>query len=137
MGVSRQAIRVHLVAFGFAIGVGFVGEARAQTTPEARGQALAVSHCSRCHAVEPTGDSPNPKAPPFRRLHERFPVENLAEALVEGIRVSHTQMPQFRFSEDDAADIIAYLQSIQTDAAPRATPAAPAAPPPAPVVAPK
>lgn len=69
-----------------------------------------------CHAIGKAGDSPNPIAPPFRRLHERYPVENLAEALAEGILVGHPEMPEFRFSAHEVLDIIAYLKSIQTDA---------------------
>jgi mono/diheme cytochrome c family protein len=130
-------MRVPLLAAGVAIGLGFVTEARAQTTPEARGQALVADHCGRCHAVGAVGDSPNPQAPPFRRLHERFPVENLAEALVEGLRVGHTQMPQFQFSEQDAGDIIAYLKSIQSDAQAPVGQAAPASAAATPAAAPK
>ena len=80
----------------------------------ARGHDLVVSDCSMCHAVGPTGDSPNPLSPPFRELHKRYPVEDLGEALSEGIMVGHPQMPQFKFGPDDIADIIHYMQSIQT-----------------------
>jgi cytochrome c len=81
-----------------------------------RGHDLVQANCSMCHAIGTAGDSPNPLSPPFRTLHERYPVENLAEALAEGILVGHPQMPQFRFAADEVADIIAYLQSIQTHA---------------------
>ena len=116
MPASRRAPPFPLAAIGLALALGWTTQVGAQPTPEARGRALVAGQCSRCHAVDAAGDSPNPQAPPFRRLHERFPVENLAEALVEGIRVSHTRMPQFQFSEQDASDIIAYLKSIQSDA---------------------
>ena len=79
-----------------------------------RGHDLAEADCSMCHAIGPTGDSPNPLSPRFRDLHERYPVEDLAEALSEGIMVGHRQMPQFRFAPDEVRDIIAYLQSIQS-----------------------
>jgi mono/diheme cytochrome c family protein len=81
----------------------------------ARGHDLVVADCSMCHAVGPVGDSPNPLSPPFRELHKRYPVEDLAEALAEGIMVGHPQMPQFKFGQEDVADIIHYLESIQTD----------------------
>lgn len=81
----------------------------------ARGHRLLVQDCAVCHQVETTGDSPNPLAPRFRELHKRYPVEDLAEALAEGIMVGHPQMPQFRFAPDEVADVIHYLQSIQTD----------------------
>ncbi len=79
-----------------------------------RGHDLVQNDCSMCHAIGPTGDSPNPLAPRFRELHKRYPIEDLAEALSEGIMVGHPQMPQFRFGSGEVADIIAYLQSIQT-----------------------
>ena len=80
-----------------------------------RGFDFARRNCAMCHAIDREGDSPNPLSPPFRRLHDRYPVENLAEALAEGILVGHPQMPEFRFSPREILDIIAYLKSIQTD----------------------
>ena len=79
-----------------------------------RGEAIVVRNCSMCHAVGRAGDSPNPQAPRFRELHQRYPVENLGEALAEGILTGHPQMPEFRFTAEEVSDIIAYLQSIQT-----------------------
>ena len=93
----------------------------APTTPSpaeasiARGQALVQRNCGMCHAIGPVGDSPNPLAPHFRELHERYPVEDLAEALGEGIIVGHPLMPELRFSSEEVTDIIAYLESIQTN----------------------
>ena len=79
-----------------------------------RGHDLVQNNCSMCHAIGTSGDSPNPLSPRFRELHLRYPIEDLAEALSEGIMVGHPQMPQFRFGADEIHDIIAYLQSIQT-----------------------
>ena len=79
-----------------------------------RGRAFAQQNCGRCHAIGPSGASPLAKAPPFRTLHERYPVENLTEALAEGIRTGHPEMPQF--DELDTAqidDLIAYLKSLE------------------------
>jgi cytochrome c len=81
---------------------------------EKRGEALVTRNCTGCHAVGVIGDSPLPRAPAFRDLHKRYPVENLAEALAEGILTGHPQMPEFRFSPPEVSDIIAYLKSIQT-----------------------
>jgi len=79
-----------------------------------RGRLIVQRNCSMCHAVGRTGDSPNPAAPHFRDLSERYPIDDLAEALAEGIVVGHPEMPQFRFSSQEVSDILAYLQSIQT-----------------------
>ena len=78
-----------------------------------RGEALLSSNCSRCHAISTTGESPNPKAPHFRDLDQRYPIDSLAEALAEGIRTGHPQMPEFVFAPDEVDSIIAYLKSIQ------------------------
>ena len=79
-----------------------------------RGRALVQRNCSQCHAVGVKGDSPNAAAPRFRELHERYPVEMLAEALAEGMLTGHPAMPEFRFAPRQIDDIIVYLKSIQT-----------------------
>jgi mono/diheme cytochrome c family protein len=82
---------------------------------EERGRAIAEQHCSTCHAVGRTGESPAPEAPPFRRLSENYRVDTLQEALAEGISVGHPAMPQFQFAPEDVDALIAYLQSIQDE----------------------
>ena len=81
----------------------------------ALGQAIAEKNCSRCHAVGHTGDSPNPKSPPFRTLSSRYPLANLEEALAEGIMVGHQgpEMPQFQLDPGQIEGLMAYLSSIQ------------------------
>src|SRR5690348_16413972 len=72
-----------------------------QTGSVKRGQAFAEEHCATCHAVGRGDSSPYAPAPPFRTLHLRYDVVNLAEAFAEGIIVSHNgarQMPQFMLS---------------------------------------
>ena len=91
----------------------------------ARGRMLVQNNCGMCHAIGPFGDSPNALAPRFRELHKRYPIEDLGEALAEGIIVGHPGMPQFRFDADEVSDIIAYLQSIQTHQHAQAPAAAP------------
>jgi mono/diheme cytochrome c family protein len=81
-----------------------------------RGRAYAERSCSLCHAIGRTGASPYAPAPPFRSLHERYPVEDLAEALAEGISVSHRgprQMPEFTLSAPMIDDFLAYLKSLE------------------------
>ena len=78
-----------------------------------QGGRLARAHCARCHAVGRAGASPLPAAPPFRDLHDRYPVEDLAESLAEGIRTGHPSMPEFRFDPDQAQSLIAYLKSLE------------------------
>jgi mono/diheme cytochrome c family protein len=84
----------------------------AQGNPQA-GQRLAEANCARCHAVGRAGDSPLRIAPPFRTLHTGYPVENLAEALAEGITVGHPAMPEFRLDPDQIDNLIAYLKTLE------------------------
>jgi len=115
MDVSAGARQRLTLAVATALAVALSSQAHAQATSEARGHALVLRNCAMCHAVETVGDSPNPQAPPFRRLHERYAVEDLGDAIAEGIRVGHPQMPEFRFGAHEIIDIIAYVKSIQTD----------------------
>ena len=85
-----------------------------------KGEALVKENCSRCHAIGKEGDSPHPEAPPFRTLSSKYPVEDLAESLAEGIVSGHPDMPIFVFSPHDVEAIIEYLESIQDAPAPPA-----------------
>jgi len=78
-----------------------------------RGRHLALVHCARCHSIDASTASSFPKAPPFRTLHTRYPVENLEESLAEGIITGHPSMPEFRFDPDQIADFIQFLKSLQ------------------------
>ena len=86
---------------------------RAEDAAVQRGRAFAQANCARCHAVGSAGESPLPKAPPFRALHQRYPVENLVEALGEGIRTAHRAMPEFQLEEPQIGDLIAFLKSLE------------------------
>ncbi|HEX9753710.1 MAG TPA: cytochrome c [Methyloceanibacter sp.] len=88
----------------------------------AKGEVLVRENCSRCHAIGTEGDSPHPDAPPFRTLSSKYPVEDLAESLAEGIVSGHPDMPIFVFSPHDVAAIIEFLQSIQDQPAPAEEP---------------
>lgn len=81
-----------------------------------RGQTFAQANCSMCHAVGRFGTSPLPIAPPFRTLHERYPVEDLEESLAEGIVTGHPSMPQFRLDPAQINDLIAYLKGLEQPA---------------------
>jgi cytochrome c len=77
-----------------------------------RGEALLERACGSCHAVG-RGESADKGAPAFRTLGQRYPVEDLEEALGEGFMSGHPDMPEFKFDGDDVGAIIAYLKSIQ------------------------
>jgi cytochrome c len=79
----------------------------------AQGQRLAEERCAACHAVGRTGASPRPPAPAFRDLHRRYPVDQLAEALAEGIVTGRPEMPEYRFDAAEVDGFIAYLRSLE------------------------
>jgi cytochrome c len=88
--------------------------AAAQMSPSVqRGQTFVRANCSNCHATDRLSASPLKVAPPFRELHQRYPVESLQEALVEGVRTGHASMPEFRLDPGQASDVIAYLKTLE------------------------
>ena len=78
-----------------------------------KGEALVSKNCSPCHAIGKEGDSPHKEAPPFRTLSAKYPIDDLAESLAEGIVSGHPDMPIFAFSPHDVEAIIQYMESIQ------------------------
>ena len=76
------------------------------------GRAIVEQKCARCHAIGATGESPHPKALPFRFIVKRYPVEDLAEALAEGIVSGHPDMPVFAFEPAQINAILAYIDSL-------------------------
>jgi cytochrome c len=77
-----------------------------------RGKAIVEANCSQCHAAGVTGKSSHPNAPEFRNLHQRYPIESLAEALAEGIATGHPDMPEFVATPEQIDAIIAYIGSL-------------------------
>lgn len=88
-------------------------QVQAQAGRIQRGQTFVQTNCALCHAVGRYGESPLKEAPPFRTLEKRYPIENLAEALAEGIITGHPSMPEFQLDPAQINDVIAYLKSIQ------------------------
>jgi len=66
-----------------------------------------------CHAIGRIGESSLQEAPPFRTLQRKYPIEDLAEPLAEGITTGHPSMPEFQLDAAQIDDVIAYLQSVQ------------------------
>ena len=78
----------------------------------AAGKKLAEKLCSKCHSVAKTGTSTNEKAPAFRTFVQKWPIENLEEALAEGIVVGEHTMPEFEFEPRDITRLLAYIGSL-------------------------
>ncbi len=87
--------------------------ALAASTAEQRGKAFARANCARCHAVDRTSASRLGIAPPFRTLHQRYPIENLGEALAEGISTGHADMPVFELTPNQIHDLLSYLKTLE------------------------
>lgn len=106
-------------SFLCAIGCGLIATLtlRGMLTPAAadveQGRRMARLYCARCHAIDRVSPSPLTIAPPFRTLHERYPVEMLQEALAEGIVTGHPAMPEFSFEPDQVNDFILLLKSLE------------------------
>ena len=78
-----------------------------------RGQVIARTYCMGCHSIDRVSASPLTIAPPFRTLHKKYPVENLEEALAEGISTGHPTMPEFRFDPGQINDFISFLKTLE------------------------
>jgi cytochrome c len=87
--------------------------ALAASPAEQRGKTFALTNCARCHSIDRVTQSPLKIAPPFRTLHNRYPVETLAEALAEGIQTGHPTMPEFQLDPDQIHDLLSYLKTLE------------------------
>jgi mono/diheme cytochrome c family protein len=81
--------------------------------PIQHGRALLQEYCARCHSIGKTGNSRDADAPPLRTLGRSFDLDQFPRLLERGISSDHPDMPEFKFSEDDARAVSAYLRTIQ------------------------
>jgi cytochrome c len=100
-----------LALLGFAL---LASDAAGLSAAEKRGQVLSTRLCARCHAIGKTDASQRPAAIPFRRLGQRVSLDTFASRLRQGLMSGHHDMPEFRFSRDDAHAMVAYLRLIQS-----------------------
>ena len=78
------------------------------------GAAIQFHLCSRCHSVGRTGASPNRQAPPFRSFSEtKLYDSDFKQRLETGLISIHPFMPTFRFSTEEAEEVLSYMRSIQ------------------------
>ncbi|WFU43522.1 cytochrome c [Bradyrhizobium sp. CB82] len=85
----------------------------AASKAEQRGKTYARANCARCHAIDRRSESLLKIAPPFRTLHQRYPIETLGEALAEGIYTGHADMPAFELDPDQIHDLLSYLKTLE------------------------
>lgn len=82
--------------------------------PVAHGKRLVQENCATCHAIGAVDESTHKEAPPFRTLSQFYPIEALEEAFAEGIETGHPDMPVFEVDIIDLQDMLAFIESIQT-----------------------
>lgn len=97
----------------FAFFVVASGASSSSASNAEQGKRLALTYCAKCHAIDKVSASPLKIAPPFRTLHERYPVGMLEESLAEGIVTGHPAMPEFRFEGDQIGDFMAFLKTLE------------------------
>lgn len=90
-----------------------VPEAETGEALRSAGAGIAAAQCAACHAIAADDTGAHSQAPPLRYLSRTYPVDQLAEALAEGIVVGHPDMPVFAFSTGEIEALLAYLDSIQ------------------------
>ena len=86
--------------------------ASAQDTPR-HGRALLREFCGNCHAIGRSDRSRMPYAVPFRTLGRTFDLDRFPQLLERGISSTHPDMPEFKFSKENARAAAVYLRSIQ------------------------
>ena len=95
-------------------GAALSGAHAQQQDPAAqRGLAFVKTNCARCHSIDKLSPSSLKAAPPFRTLHQRYPVDSLAEAMAEGIVTGHPTMPEYQLDPGQIADVLAFLRTLQ------------------------
>jgi mono/diheme cytochrome c family protein len=87
--------------------------ALAEDAQIAYGRALVQTNCAQCHAIGLDDESTHPEAPAFRTLSERYPLDALEEAFVEGITTGHPDMPEFVATPEQIGAIISFLDTLQ------------------------
>ncbi|MAK60394.1 MAG: hypothetical protein CMK09_05405 [Ponticaulis sp.] len=78
------------------------------------GLAIVEEHCTACHAIGLSDDSPRTDAPPLRTVFADLDPEAIAADFREGIHVGANDMPDFDFGPKGTEAVIEYVKSIQT-----------------------
>ena len=110
--MAQRLIRGTLALAALAASIS-LADAQAQNPSAQRGLTFVRTNCARCHAIDKVSPSPLSAAPPFRTLHQRYPVDSLAEAMAEGIITGHPSMPEFRLEPDQISDVLAFLRTLE------------------------
>ena len=77
------------------------------------GHDIAVSQCSRCHAVGRHDVSPRSDAPPLREAIQHYDSAALTANMMIGVRVGHPDMPLFHMGPRGADALVEYINSLK------------------------
>lgn len=108
------------VCSGFAaLALALCSAAGADAAPQlsqnaSRGHTLAAWRCSSCHAIGDEATSPNPQAPRFIDLVQRFDAAGLERRLTGFAGDRHDVMPPRELTTDEALFIAAYIESLRS-----------------------
>jgi cytochrome c len=110
----RLLRRIGAAATGLGAVALFAVSANAESREQlvARGHALLEANCSPCHGIGKNDASKHPEVLPFREVVKRYPPDNLAEALAEGISRGHPDMPEFVFQPPEIEAIVTNLGTL-------------------------
>jgi cytochrome c len=112
--MDRAKVKVGIIpGLVIAFGALVIGSPCNAAPNVAAGKAFAQANCSHCHSIDKFTPSTLAIAPPFRTLHQRYPVESLEEALGEGITTGHPSMPEFKLDPGQVGDFISFLKSLE------------------------
>ena len=114
---------LRLALLAAIVGLPSVSWSQTQSADVDYGHRLAQRYCGACHAVD-VGQSPNPAAPPFRMLYQRYRAGGLDALLTEGMLAPvdppeegaprlHPRMPQAVLGDDEIDALKAYLHSLE------------------------
>jgi mono/diheme cytochrome c family protein len=111
--MGRLPILVAAAALACATLTGVVMAATVPDEPAAqRGADIAQARCAQCHAVALEEKSPVRDAPLFRVLSRVYAADRLEMKLLDIAEQGHFEMPRVSLSEEEAADVAAYIASL-------------------------
>ena len=88
--------------------------ALAATPAEQRGKKFAQTHCARCHAIDPVGESPLQDRAALPHPAQALPDRNPRRSLCRGhLLPAMPTMPAFELDPDRINDLLSYLKSLE------------------------
>lgn len=110
----RAPVRLGLASLALLLFSAGAGAAQPRLSQNATwGHTLAAWRCSPCHAIGDDAASPNPRAPRFVDLVQRFSPAGLERRLTGFAGDRHDVMPPRELTTDEALFIAAYIESLR------------------------